>query len=619
MNRRPSHPHRWGGRRSTFPGLLFLAVLLAVTAGCTVPNLPAPLPPEATGTAPAPPVVGGVISIGVDDDIRGFNPYVASQWSPAGAAIAGLVLPGVFTPGATATTGLPTGLVDRVEVTSTHPFTVTYELDRRASWSDGTPIAAEDFTYLWRQMTTQTDVVSPAGYQLISSIQSADAGKTVVVVFRTPFADWRTLFSPLLPARTLKDEPGGFTTALQTGIPVAGGRYRIDGYDPVIGQITLVRNDKYWDTETTTTNVVFRAGAAGDLVDSLRRGDVQALYLRRGGSAAAALATLDATVRRRTVPLPLTSELVFNLGADRLTADLAVRQAVAAAIDPALLRTAFADGDVGGLLPATSQLTVPAAEGAPERAPAGVTDNADRVTPALAAAGYRRSGLYFRDGDGRVLTLLLGYDATDTAAAAAARSLQRRLGTAGVQLNLVAQTATDVVGPLTVASAPDLVVTTTPRSASDRARAARLLQCATGYPTVSGATVGSATATPSATGSSTPTGTAFQTVTATPTAPGSGSSSSSPPSTPTGGADAPTGGFCDDEIRSAVTTFLQGDSDGTALDAVLWRRLAVLPVGEPVATLALGPSLAGVSLPDDPAGLLWSGPLQSLPDWPPPV
>lgn len=578
MNRRRSHPTRWGRRRFLSLGLLLVAT------GCTVPNLPAPLPPETTGTAPAPPVDGGVISIGVDDDIRGFNPYVASQWSPAGAAVAALVLPGVFTPGATAALGVPTQLIDRVAVTATDPFTVTYQLNQGAAWSDGTPIAAEDFTYLWRQMTTNTDVVSPAGYQLISSIQSADAGKTVTVVFRTPYADWRTLFSPLLPARTLKDEPGGFLTALQTGIPVAGGRYRIDGYDPVIGQITLVRNDKYWDPESTTTNVVFRAGAAADLIDSLQRGDVQALYLRPGGSAAAELAGLGTDVRRTTVPLPLTTDLVFNLGVDRLTADLAIRRAVAAAISPGAIRTALAGGDPAGLLAPTSQLVPSAVAGAPATAPTGVTDDPSTVVSALVGAGYVRDGLYYRDRDGRVLTLVLGYDATDAAGRAAGRLLQRQLGAAGILLNLVAQSPTDVLAPLTTASVPDLVLTTTPRSASDRARAATLTECATGYPTVGATTTATTTTTTSG----------------------------------TDGTAAPAG-FCDDAVRADVTAYLRGDTDGTALDALLWNRLAVLPVGEPVATLALGPALAGVTLPADPASVLWSGPLRTVPEWPPPV
>lgn len=559
--------------------------LSLLLAGCTVPNLPAPLAPETTGDSatPLPPVVGGVISIGVDDDIRGFNPYVASQWSPAGAAVSSLVLPGAFTPGPSAEVAVPTALIRRVAVTSTAPFTVTYELNQGAAWSDGTPIAAEDFTYLWRQMSTNTDVISPAGYQLISDIQSADAGKTVIVVFRTPYADWRTLFSPLLPARTLKDEPGGFATALQTGIPVAGGRYRMDSYDPVIGQTTLVRNDKYWATETTTTSVVLRAGAPVDLVDSLGRGDVQAVYLRPGETATAALTGLGDDVRRTTVPLPATAELVFNLGLDRLTAGAAVRDAVAAAVRSAPLRAALGDGRTDGALAATSPFVLPAADGAPDSLPAGVTDDPDGVADALTGAGYRRTGLYWHDTDGRVLTLVLGYDAADATAQSAARLLQRQLGAAGIQLDLVAQTAVDVVAPLTALSVPDVVLALTPRSASDRGRAATLLSCAAGYPQpAAGTATAGATAT-RATGEA-----------------------------PDGEDTAPP--FCDDTVRATMTDYLGGGASGD-LDTLAWRRLAVLPLAEPTAVLALGPALAGVQLPADAADLLWSGPLRTLPDW----
>ncbi len=34
------------------------------------------------------------------------------------------------------------------------------------------PVAADDFWYLWRRMVTQPGVVDPAGYHLITSVQS---------------------------------------------------------------------------------------------------------------------------------------------------------------------------------------------------------------------------------------------------------------------------------------------------------------------------------------------------------------------------------------------------------------------------------------------------------------
>ena len=43
----------------------------------------------------------------------------------------------------------PTFMVS-AELTSHDPQTITYQIRPEASWSDGTPITADDFIYLWR-------------------------------------------------------------------------------------------------------------------------------------------------------------------------------------------------------------------------------------------------------------------------------------------------------------------------------------------------------------------------------------------------------------------------------------------------------------------------------------
>ncbi len=548
-----------------------------------MPFLPAPLPPDTTATAPAPPVVGGVISIGVDANIRGFNPYVTAQYSPAGTAISALVLPSVFAPGSAEPGDPPTALIAGITVNATGPFTVTYELNRSAAWSDGTPIAAEDFSYLWTQMANNTGVVSPGGYQLISSIQSLNAGKTVVVQFKTPYADWRTLFSPLLPARTLKDEPGGFAAALQTGIPVAGSRYRLDSYDPVIGQVKLARNDKYWAQDTTANTVVLREGSAADLVESLRRGDLQALYLQASGPAAGTLAALGSTVRLTEVPLAATENLVFNTSTTRTGAQPAVRQGVAAALNTTAVRLALTANNSAGALAPVSRLTLAAdPNGTTTAQPAGITDDAPASAITLVHAGFKRDGLYFRR-NGQVLTLTLGYLLGDDRARTTARQIQQQLGGAGILLNLVALADPDLFAALTATSPADIVLTTRPRGPSDRAGAVAAFDCGTAFDAAPKISTSTTTATSTSTG-------------------------------PTTAADS----RCTGQVKAAVAGYLDGTTDGTRLDRLLWDQLDVLPLAEPVATLALGPALASVRLPDDRAALLWGGPLRSLPEWAPP-
>ena len=198
-------------------------------------------------------------------------------------------------------------------VTSQDPFTVTYTVDRKASWSDGTPITAEDFSYLRDQLLVQPGTVGPAGYQLISAIRSRDAGKTVEVEFSEPFPDWRTLFSPLLPSHLMKDFPGGWGAALGADLPLSANRYRMTSYDPVTGQISLARNDKYWGTPPQPAAVVLRLGDPADLLAAFSRGDVQALWFAPGRRPGARIGGRGARpTGGRWYPTPATVQLVFN-------------------------------------------------------------------------------------------------------------------------------------------------------------------------------------------------------------------------------------------------------------------------------------------------------------------
>ena len=174
-----------GWVRRAWWACLLLTVCVLV-AGCTPPNLPAPIAPTGGTSVPSTPPAPGTLIVGLDGTagpITGFNPYAVADYSPTSQAVASLVLPSAFVMAPDGTVGSDSDVVDWVAVTSLEPFTVTYLLDRDASWTDGTPITAEDFSYLRDQLLVQPGTVSSAGYRLISAIRSRDAGKTVDVEF----------------------------------------------------------------------------------------------------------------------------------------------------------------------------------------------------------------------------------------------------------------------------------------------------------------------------------------------------------------------------------------------------------------------------------------------------
>jgi peptide/nickel transport system substrate-binding protein len=153
-------------------------------------------------------------------------------------------------------------LMDSAAQTGADSQTIVYKIRQNAIWSDGTPVSADDFVYLWKNLNGSirgNDVASTTGYDQIRSVKGSDNGKTVTVVFKQPFTDWKSLFYGLLPAHYMAKAPGGWNTGLDRHperIPV-NGPYRISGWDQ--GQsLTLARNDRYFGPKAQLDSIVFR-------------------------------------------------------------------------------------------------------------------------------------------------------------------------------------------------------------------------------------------------------------------------------------------------------------------------------------------------------------------------
>ena len=89
-------------------------------------------------------------------------------------------------------------------------------INPKAVWSDGVPVSAADFIYAWQSQTGdgidvdgQPDqVASTLGYRDMASVTSSHGGKTVTVMFATPFTDWRVMFNHMVPAHIASGSGG---------------------------------------------------------------------------------------------------------------------------------------------------------------------------------------------------------------------------------------------------------------------------------------------------------------------------------------------------------------------------------------------------------------------------
>ena len=579
-----------------------LSVVL-VAGGCTAKPPPAPQSTE-TSQSSAPTPKAAQITVAIDAIGAGFNPHLVSDLSPVSAAISSLVLPSAFRP--VPDPASPTGsrwemdpaLLVSATVTATDPFTVSYRIRPEAAWTDNAPIAADDFWYQWRQMVSQPGVVDPAGYDLITGVQSVDGGKTAVVTFTQPYPAWRELFNNMLPAHIVKDVPGGFAAGFARALPVTGGQFRADTIDPQRDEILLARNDRFWGQPARPDQVLFRrAGATAALADSIRNGDTQVAQVHGGNAAFAQLSAIP-DVRTGRLVTPRTMALTLRAQLPKLS-DPVVRKAILGLLDTELLASVGA-GSENSVTLDQSLARAPSDPGYTPSAPPPI--GREGALSLFAEAGFqvdRNGGESLLpappDGsgnsgspettrgrisrNGQTFSLVIGAAANDPAAVAVANTAADQLRGAGIAATVLALDPPVLYGAALLGNRIDAIVNWN-AAGGDLATA---LASRFGCPALETAPI--ATRTPGVAVGIAPT-------TTTPGAP--------PESAPLVRVPSNLTGICDRGIQPKIDAALAGSLDiSTAIAVVeprLWAMATVLPILQDTTIVAAGPTVQNVSL-----------------------
>ncbi len=585
------------------PALLF--------SGCTVSPPPAPQSTETTETTPPPPMKATQIIMAIDSIGPGFNPHLLSDQSPVNAAVSAMVLPSSFRP--VPDPKSPTGsrweldptLLESAEVTSENPFTVTYKIRPEAQWTDNAPIAADDYWYLWRQMVSQPGVVDPAGYDLITGVQSVEGGKQAVVTFSQPYPAWRELFNDILPAHIVKDIPGGFGAGLARAMPVTGGQFRVESIDPQRDEILLARNDRYWSVPAKPDLVLFRRGGApAALADSIRNGDTQVAQVHGGAATFAQLSAIP-DVRTARIVTPRVMQLTLR-GQQPTLAEAQVRKAILGLIDVDLLASVGA-GDDNTVTLAQAQVRSPSDPGYVPTAPPAMSREA--ALDLLRGAGYQiepvaeppapgappapDNGRQRITKDGAALSLVLGVASNDPTSIAVANTAADQLRNVGIDASVLALDPVALYGDALTNNRVDAVVgwhqaggdLATSLASRYGCRALEATAVSTAVPGVA------PSSSPKPTTSATPAPTATPTSTQPIPAPDPGELVQAPSNIT---------GICDHTIQPKIDGALDGSQNIAeviqAVEPRLWSMSTVLPILQDTTIVAAGPSVQNVSL-----------------------
>ncbi|MEV6347115.1 ABC transporter family substrate-binding protein [Actinoplanes sp. NPDC051851] len=290
---------------------------------------------------------GGTFTWAIGAVPANFNYFELDGTDVYASEVVNALLPQLFTYEADATPVWNKDyLASEPTVTTDPKQVVTFELNPKAAWDDGTPITWEDLYWQWKS-TNGSDkaynISSSNGYENIESVAKGKDDKEAIVTFKNKYADWKALFTPFYPASTNKDAKAFNEGWQKQPLKTTAGPFTFDSLDATAKTITLVRNDKWWGDPAKLDKIVYRAIEPDAQIDALANGEID--FVDIGSSADTYQRALSiSTAEIRQASGPNFRHITIN-GTSSVLSDVKVRQAIAEAID----RTAIAKALLGPL------------------------------------------------------------------------------------------------------------------------------------------------------------------------------------------------------------------------------------------------------------------------------
>lgn len=471
VERRPRIASFWHEHRARWTLPLVIIVIIGAVAiidhldSRRISQVDAPTTPALVAAT------GGTATVRLDRAWAGFNPNTPAGATSSTPTMLSSVLPSAYTITPKLTLEVNADLLSSVEATSTSPLTIQYVINPAAVWSDGVPVSADDFIYAWESQRGdgvdvggQPDqVASTLGYRDVASLKGSHGGKTVTVVFGTPYTDWRMLFDHMLPAHIARQ------VGWNTGFNVFNRSTDVSAGPMIVqsaaaeGTAVLVRNPKWWGTPAVLNRVIVTApsGQTSWVVP-----------LATTNEAVAQASTFDLGSLNAVSSMPNTQsfikssldflQLEFNLKSP-VTSRAAARQAIAHAVD----RTALLTKTFGAIDPALviseDHLATPSQSGYNASSASGEYSYPD---PAGTEQLFKSLGFHpdvagsYVDSTGKELTLKMAVEMGDPWIGDVATQISSQLREMGIAVETIPVAGTSGLSSAAAANSYDMALVT---------------------------------------------------------------------------------------------------------------------------------------------------------------
>ncbi|WP_330307091.1 MULTISPECIES: ABC transporter family substrate-binding protein [unclassified Streptomyces] len=200
---------------------------------------------------------GGTLHWAVDAVPETLNTFQADADS-ATSRVVGAVLPSMYRLDRNGRPQINPDYLESAKVVETEPKQVVlYKLNQQAVWSDGREIGAADFAAQWRALSgkdTAYWTARNAGYDRIEKIERGKNNLEVRVTFSRPYADWKSLFSPLYP-KDVMGTPDTFNDGARRKLKVTAGPFALKNVNRKDGEVRLTRNPRWWGRPTKLAEI----------------------------------------------------------------------------------------------------------------------------------------------------------------------------------------------------------------------------------------------------------------------------------------------------------------------------------------------------------------------------
>jgi peptide/nickel transport system substrate-binding protein len=374
----------------------------------------------------------------------------------------------------------PDYLTDVTQDTVDGNTRVTYTINPKATYNDGTPIDWRSFEAVYKANSATNPgylVNSTDGYDRIASVSRGVDDRQAVVTFRGVNLWWQSLFNNLIHPNAV--DPQVFNQGyINNPHPEWGaGPYQIENFDKANGTITFVRNPKWWGKTGKLDSRTFLTMEPTASVNAFKNGQLDATSVVTKDRLAQVQGMSGIDIRKSIEPA--LSYFTLN-GQTPVLADPVVRKAVFEGIDRQQLQKIHFQGlNLAAPLPG-SMVLLPFQDGYQDNFTKVITFNPQQANQGLETAGWMPGpdGVRIKNGKPLEFTYVnTGDDPTGKAIASATAAMLKNIG---VRLNIRQVPASDFSTILTgkrfdmfYSGTPSPTRTASPTSASSTARIAR--------------------------------------------------------------------------------------------------------------------------------------------------